>query len=190
MSEIWKVIPNTNSDYEISNFGRIRSKRGIGGTEKKKDFKILAPWIAPNGYKYIYIRFNNTTKRRKVTIHSLVANAFLPIIKGKTEINHIDSNRTNNNVDNLEWVTSSENTEHAIKQGNLIPWGNRRKPIISIDTVTGKVKYWKSISEAEKFFNSRHITDVLKGRRKQIKHNTFQYLKEGDLDVSRYFNNG
>lgn len=179
MNEIWKVIPNTNSDYEISNFGRIRSRRGVGGTNQKKEFQILKPWVSPNGYKYVYIRFNNTKKRHKVTVHSLVANVFLSRPKGKVEINHIDSNRENNNVNNLEWVTSSENTEHAIQKGNLIPWGNKRKPIKSIDTLTGEIRYWKSVSEAERFFNSRHITDVLKGRRKQIRYNTFQYLKEG-----------
>ena len=179
MNEVWKVIPNTNDDYEISTLGRIRSKRGVGGTNKKKNFQILKPWIAPNGYKYIYIRFNNTSKRYKVTIHSLVAKAFLPPPTVKSEINHIDCDRTNNNVDNLEWVTSSENTEHAIRNGNLIPGGNKRKPIKSIDTLTGEIRYWKSVSEAERFFNSRHITDVLKGRRKQIRNNTFQYLKEG-----------
>lgn len=180
MKEIWKVIPDTNDDYEVSNYGRIRSKRKAGGTNKKKAFQILKPWVASNGYKYIYIRFNNTDKRDKVTLHSLVAKAFLPIPDGKVEINHFDSNRTNNNVNNLEWVTSSENTEHAIVKGHLIPWGNKRKPIKSINTITGEIRYWKSISEAERFFNSRHITDVLKGRRKQIKYHTFQYLKEGD----------
>ena len=108
-------------------------------------------------------------------MHWLVADAFLKRPEGKVEINHIDSNRTNNNVNNLEFVTSSGNTEHAVRNKRLIPWNNARKPIIAINLETNEQMEFISISKAELYFNSRHIVDVLKGRRNMVKGYTFKY---------------
>lgn len=166
--EIWKEVPNTNGDYQVSSHGRIKSK-------KWGYWKTLNPHTENNGYKGIKIRFNNSEKRKTVLVHWLVANAFLNKPEGKYEINHIDSNKTNNNVKNLEFVTSSGNTEHAVRKGRLIPWNKPRKPIIAINLETKEEIEFISISKAEKYFNSRHITDVLKGKRNMVKGYTFKY---------------
>lgn len=166
--EIWKEIPNTNGDYKVSSLGRIKSK-------KWGEWKILNPHTEKTGYKGLKIRYEGSKKRKNVLVHWLVANAFLDRPEGKCEINHIDSDRTNNNVNNLEFVTSSENTEHAVRKGRLIPWNNPRKQIVAINLETKKEIEFISISKAEEYFNSRHIVDVLKGKRNMVKGYTFKY---------------
>lgn len=170
--EIWKEIPNTNGDYQVSSLGRVKSK-------KWGDWKILNPHTENNGYKGLKIRYEGSEKRKTVLVHWLVADAFLDRPKGKVEINHIDSDRTNNKIENLEFVTSSGNTEHAVKKGRLIPWNKPRKPIIAINLETKEKMEFISVSKAELYFNSRHISDVLKGKRTMVKGYTFKY-KGGD----------
>ena len=170
--EIWKEVPNTNGDYQVSTLGRVKSR-------KWGDWKILNPHTENNGYKGLKMRFNNQDKRKTVLVHWLVADAFLVKPEGKYEINHIDSDRTNNKVENLEYVTSSGNTEHAVRNKRLIPWNNPRKPIIAINLETKEELEFDSISKAEIYFDSRHITDVLKGKRNMVKGHTFKY-KGGD----------
>jgi hypothetical protein len=170
--EIWKEIPNTNGDYQISSLGRVKSK-------KWGDWKILNPHTEKTGYKGLKIRYVGSDRRKNVLVHWLVADAFLDRPKGKVEINHIDSDRTNNKVENLEFVTSSGNTEHAVKKGRLIPWNKPRKPIVAINLETNEQMEFISISKAELYFNSRHISDVLKGKRTMVKGYTFKY-KGGD----------
>lgn len=171
--EEWKIINNTSEDYMISNQGRIKSKRN-----KDKEYKIMKPYLNKIGYYDVWIRYNNTPKRKHQYIHRLVAAYFIGDGKGK-EVNHKDGNKTNNRVENLEYVTSSGNTEHAVKNKLLIPWNNPRKPIIAINLETGEEIEFISISKAEVFFNSRHISDVLKGKRNMVKGFTFRY-KGGD----------
>lgn len=168
MKEIWKEVPNTNGDYQISSLGRIKSK-------KWGEWKMLNPHTENTGYKGVKIRYNNTEKRKTVLIHWLVANAFLNKPEGKYEINHIDGDKTNNCIENLEFVTSAQNTEHAIKHNLLTPWNKPRKPVIAINLETKKEMRFESISKAEIYFNSRHISDVLKGKRNMVKGYTFKY---------------
>lgn len=166
--EKWKEVPNTNGDYQVSTFGRVKSR-------KWGDWKILNPHTENTGYKGLKIRFTNREKRKTVLVHWLVADAFLVKPKDKCEINHIDSDKTNNNVENLEYVTSSGNTEHAVRNKRLISWNNPRKPIIAINLETKEELEFISISKAELYFNSRHISDVLKGKRNMVKGYTFKY---------------
>jgi hypothetical protein len=75
--------------------------------------KFLSPGITRHGY-YIVVLVNDTGKYTK-TVHRLVANAYIPNPQNKHDINHIDANKTNNDIDNLEWVTRIENCAHAAK---------------------------------------------------------------------------
>lgn len=171
--EEWKEVKNTNGDYLISNLGNIKSRRYSG------KYKLLNPTAGCNGYYSIKIRYENTEKRRTTNIHRLVAEYFIdkPKTDEKLEVNHKDSNRLNNNANNLEWVTSSGNTEHAIKNRRLIPWNNEVKPIKAINIETGEIIIYSSLSKAEIDLGTRHIVDVLKGRRNQTKGYTFEYIK-------------
>ncbi len=110
-NEIWKQINNSNY-YMISNFGRIKSFK-----RNKKDGQILKTDISNKGYFRIMIDIPE--KRKRHSVHRLVALAFIDNTENKCCINHIDNNRQNNKVDNLEWCTQSENIIHAEKQGRL-----------------------------------------------------------------------
>ena len=90
--------------YEISSKGRISNYR-----------KILNPFVNNSGYLVIDLRVNGI--RYKKLMHRLVAEAFLDNPFNKKEVNHKDGNKLNNSIDNLEWVTSSENKKHALQEG-------------------------------------------------------------------------
>lgn len=112
MSEIWKDIQGYEGFYQVSNFGNVRSLKW----NHSNQIRLLTPF-ENDGYKRVGIRKNNVLKN--YLIHVLVAKAFIPNPKNKPCVNHMDGNKTNNNVSNLEWVTYSENTIHA-KNHNLI----------------------------------------------------------------------
>jgi len=87
--------------------GRVRSRRLPG--------KWLSPGIRTDGYPFVNV--TDGTIPRSLPIHRLVAQAFVPNPNGRTEVNHIDGDKLNNSVVNLEWVTHSENMIHAWASG-------------------------------------------------------------------------
>lgn len=106
MKEIWKPIIGIEN-YYVSNKGRVISL--ITG-------KILKDRLDRYGYPRLTL---NGTKGGKIykTIHRLVAEAFIPNPDDKPQVNHIDGNKLNNSITNLEWTTSKENKAHQIKLG-------------------------------------------------------------------------
>lgn len=103
--EIWLVCEDIPT-YEVSQFGRIRNTRmGI---------PRVPPINRHHGYRYITVW--NPTSKKGIThyLHRLVAKAFLVRPEGKTEVNHIDGDKTNCDATNLEWVTHKQNIAHAI----------------------------------------------------------------------------
>ena len=104
MTEEWKVIEKT-LNYEISNCGEVRNK-----TTKK----ILKSQLL-NGYLGITLKTNN--KKTLSKIHRLVATQFLICPDETYVVNHKDGNKTNNHVENLEWISQSENVKHAFRLG-------------------------------------------------------------------------
>ena len=116
--EVWKDIEGYEGLYQVSNFGNIKSlpkvRHNGRGTYIQKE-KILKPSNTSTGYKKIELCKDG--KRKGFKVHRLVAIAFIPNPDNKPEVNHIDGNKINNNIDNLEWVTSSENTIHAYETG-------------------------------------------------------------------------
>ena len=126
-NEIWKVINNYNGYYEVSNFGRVRSiTRKIERTDpndidKKRLFtykgKLIPFWITKKGYCRCTLNINGNKKNHLV--HQLVAKAFLSNENNKPQVNHINCIKTDNTVENLEWVTNTENHLHATANGLL-----------------------------------------------------------------------
>ena len=111
MEEIWKSVIGCEGQYEISNFGRVKS---LGNNKTRKE-KILKSGTDGGGYLLVglYKNGKGTTKR----VHQLVAEAFIPNPENKPEVNHINGVKTDNRVENLEWNTGSENSNHARKTG-------------------------------------------------------------------------
>lgn len=115
--ETWKQIKGYEGLYAVSNLGRVRSfdrvvDRGKFGLHLHKG-KIFSP--TNNGTGYLIVGLKGTDRKRKNHyVHRLVADAFLPNDEKKEQVNHLDRNRSNNRVDNLEWVTCSENIIYSI----------------------------------------------------------------------------
>lgn len=147
MKEIWKPILNYEGIYEISNKGNIRScdryvEYGDYGKRIKKG-KILSPPITKKGYKRVSLSKKGISKN--FMIHRLVAQAFIPNPESKPQVNHLDGNKINNNINNLEWCTNGENGKHAWKHGlnkgvtGLFKGENNRNAKKIICKTTGEV---------------------------------------------------
>lgn len=173
--EVWKQIEDTM--FSISNYGNIRNdKTGI----------ILKTQSNDKGYQVVRVTINKI--KRTFRIHRLVAEYFLDNPEHKEQVNHIDCNKNNNRADNLEWCTNKENVHHAIKNGlwkNVFDGAlkendNRKKKILAKNIDNKEEKIFESVADAERYFNTRHITDVLKGKRSQAKGYHFSYVGGDD----------
>ena len=131
--EIWKLVADY-PNYSVSNYGRVRNN---------KTGYILKPLEVGFGYVVVELWNKNGPKSKK--IHRLVAEAFLPNPDKKTQVNHIDGNKKNNRLDNLEWVTASENMKHSYDSKIRVP--HQERPVRIVET--GEI--FKSVKEcAEK----------------------------------------
>lgn len=168
MNETWKKVRGYN--YEVSNLGRIRSK-----------FTNQIMSLSSDRYGYAKLNLSKDGKKKTVSVHRLVAKAFIPNPYKKPEINHKSGNKLDNAVSNLEWVTSEENLEHAIKIGLIKvkekvfkePKTNKR-PIKIVET--GEV--FESIAECARILNTKpkSISKVLTGKRHTHRGFHFKYI--------------
>lgn len=174
------------SKYNVSNLGRIKSKsrswicsNGHLITIKEK---ILNGTLDKDGYvKVNLVGDNGITKR--MSVHRIVAQTLINNIYNKPQVNHIDGNKTNNRVDNLEWCDSKENINHAIKKLNIKysryldkMIENNKKKIIRDD---GKIyNQIKDVFKEYNIKNSNIMYDVLKGKRQYFKKHNYKYLEE------------
>ena len=117
MEEIWKDVVGYEGLYQVSNMGEVKSlERTIiksNGREQYIPERILIPGLSIWGYLSVSLYKKESKKTTK--IHRLVAAAFLMVSVSRLHVNHIDGNKLNNKVDNLEWCTPKENTAHAFK---------------------------------------------------------------------------
>lgn len=117
--EIWKDIIGYEGYYKINNKGTVISLDRItaysNGAQHNHKGRIMATTKCPKGY--IFVSLSMHGKTIKIGVHRLVAKSFIPNPLNKPQINHIDSVPSNNNVENLEWVTAKENTAHAMEFG-------------------------------------------------------------------------
>jgi hypothetical protein len=174
MSEIWKDIKGYEGRYEISNLGNVRSIRLTKSV-------ILKASDRGNGYLAVSLCMNNikTTKN----IHSLIAQAFIPNISNKREINHINGIKTDNRIENLEWCTSSENSKHAYQIGLQRPYISENNKIATRERCQ-KVSDWLNVNTnavfrgnslelikafPEQKLHQGHLSKVRCGKRKHHK---------------------
>lgn len=171
-SEVWKPIKGYEGLYEVSNLGRVKSlerkvkaKNKYGTVDRTVTEKILKYSINHKGYYLVKI-CNQVNK--SFLVHRLVAEAFIDNPENKLQVNHINGDKKDNRVCNLEWCTNNENQKHAINMG-LIDIDERikrlnearrrlkRKPIEAIEKIKKRclqydkqmnlIKEWESISE-------------------------------------------
>lgn len=164
--EKWKPIPGFEEKYEISNKGRIRSidrsvllKKGILQFRKGKIIKLNS-----NTKGYLFSNLYCKGKHKPAYPHRLVAESFINNPNRLPEVNHIDGNKQNNTVNNLEWVTREENIHHFIKLG-------LRKDKLTMQQANEiKAKYSSKLysqNELAKEYgvSQSHISSIVTGRR-------------------------
>ncbi len=133
--EIWKYI-NGFQTYMVSNFGRIKHRK-----DSLRE-NIRVPHKTSKGYLRLVLSENN--RRVTISVHRAVAETFIPNPNAYTTVNHKDFNTENNRVDNLEWLSISENIRHSCNNGR-----HYRKKVLQIDTNGHIVKEWESAYEVE-----------------------------------------
>lgn len=190
MTEIWKDIKGFEGCYQVSNLGRIKSlPREIynGKGHYTSTEKILSGHMITNGYLQVELKKDN--KRNLKLIHCLVAEAFIPNLDNKPQVNHKNGNKTKNNVDNLEWCTNSENQIHAYYMGlskHSEIAGKPKKAVYQIDLKTNVIiNTYSSIAEAGRLTNTRssNISLVCNGSRNSAGGYKWEYVKEMESDV-------
>lgn len=118
----WKPIKDYEDLYMVSNTGLVKRIKFINGKHNFEQEKLLKPILNKDGYMFVRLCKDGKTKNKR--IHRLVANAFLG--ESNLQIDHIDGNKQNNRLDNLEYVTAKENTNRAWNKG-IAKYTNERK---------------------------------------------------------------
>lgn len=166
MEEIWKPAVGLENYFMVSSYGRVISlgRKFVGANR-------FIGHMKNTGYMCVCVG------RKEYFIHRMVAQAFIPNPENKKEVNHIDGNKSNNNINNLEWCTRAENAKHMYYAG-LADGKNcskhLRKPIICIET--GEV--FESARDCARKIGAAHQNvsfAVATGRRCRGKH--FNFLK-------------
>ena len=143
--EIWKDIPEYEGLYQVSNSGKVKSishraKNNINGGERLTRGRILSQCKTPNGY--LQVQLSKNEKREKKYVHRLVASTFLSNASNFSDVNHIDGNKNNNAVENLEWCSHRNNQIHMVKNRMT----RKAVPVICVESGVA----YRSMSEAEK----------------------------------------
>ena len=112
-NEIWKDCVGFEGKYQVSNLGNVRSISNNKGTYQER----LLSQRQTTTSNYLYVSFTVKDVTTQHSVHRLVAKAFIDNPNNKATVNHIDGNKLNNNVCNLEWNTYSENLKHAYANG-------------------------------------------------------------------------
>ena len=106
--EVWRDVEGYDGDYQISNFGKVRS-------HKSGEWRNLKIYSDDHGYQFV--RLSKNDKGRKFLVHVLVAKAFISNPENKPEVNHKFGDKSDNRACMLEWATRSENIKHAVRMG-------------------------------------------------------------------------
>ena len=153
MIEIWKDVKGFEGFYKVSNLGRVKGLERVSSDKRFLPERILATSLY-NGYFMAKLCVNGKSKR--MLVHRLVATAFIPNPHNFPHINHIDENKTNNIVDNLEWCTPRYNSNYGTgkaraREAYIL---NNSKEIYQFDLDGNFVNSYRSISEASDATNA------------------------------------
>ena len=172
---MWRkvIYEGKETDYSVSDAGEVR----------KDTINYILKQSSQQDYKFVTLMIAGKQKRMRV--HRLVAEAFISNPENKPYVNHIDGNRSNNNAKNLEWVTPSENSQHAVTSGL---WSNHRaKPVVQYSLDGVRMATFESASEAARQTGGSQSKVTMCCRRQRETANDYQwrYLDDPNQDVQK-----
>jgi len=178
-TEVWKPIEGYEERYSVSNHGNVKSKdmfvTGKNNSYYLKRGRVLKQSLNGSGYLFITLCKSSICKPKRV--HKLVAHEFIYKRCGDQCVNHIDGDKRNNHVNNLEWCTFSDNAQHALKTGL-----RKTKAVIGKDIFDGSEISFKSMSDASRAgFNLSGIHKSCHNLISNHKGYIWSYIDNGNL---------
>lgn len=167
MDEVWKDIKGYEGLYQVSNLGRVKRLKGKYMSKER----ILKQF--PNKHGYLLVSLCKTGKQKSFAVHRLVALQFIPKVKNKPEVNHIDEDKTNNMSSNLEWCTRVENNNYGTRIEKY------SKKVKSIDITNGEYNYYPSIRECGRQLgiDNSSVSKYLNGKVRHVGGYVFEYCE-------------
>lgn len=173
MIEEWRDVVGFEGLYEVSNLGRVkrlarevRRKNNGNYLTKEKIGKIN------NNDRYPKIGLSKKGKSKMYYVHRLVAQAFIPNNENKREVNHINENKLDNRVENLEWVTPKENMRHSYNKIKASLQRGENKTRTNIDDMKALTIYT---------FKVGHFTNIETGKRLKLDPSAISRVRNGQL---------
>lgn len=184
-NEVWKDIQGYKGLYQVSNLGRVKSLN-YHRTGKEK---ILKP--AKNTTNYFFVCLCKERKQKCFLVHRLVAQAFIPNNENKPQINHLDEDKTNNIVSNLQWVTAKENINYGTHNERMAKTLKSRKrsqetiekmsiPIVQLTKTGDYIATYQGARHIGRDlgFHQSNITQCCKGKLKTANGYKWMYLSD------------
>lgn len=167
MGEAWRAVPGYEALYEVSNQGRVRRVRG----------SVLTPKKHNRGYYHVILAKDGRNK--SFLVHRLVAKAFIPTNDEHLTVNHIDEDKLNNRVENLEWCSMGSNIrKYQENHPNKVGRPENLTPVHQFDLKGNLVKVWVSVADAHRTlnFSTWSISQCCIGKRKTAHGYKWRYV--------------
>lgn len=164
--EEWKDVKGYEGFYQVSNEGRVRSIKRWHGQKRDYINSIRNLTLYNNGTGYMKVSLSTKGKYVKKYVHRLVAEAFIEKPAGCDYVNHLDYNRANNNVNNLEWCTAQQNILYSNEKRKKlldVPAGKSGVRYVHIENKKGR-KYYVVCIQRKKYGWFRNIEEAIKKR--------------------------
>jgi len=180
----WRAVKGYEGLYLISEYGEVKSQERIDYRGARRKEKILKHCVGTNGYPKVSL--SREGRLKQISVHRLVALAFLPASHAALHVNHKDGDKLNSHFSNLEWCTIQENNQHAFRTGLNVPKTGKggkgfKGTIIATNIKTGcEIEINGSLEMARLGFDDTHVYMCANGRQRIHKGHTFRRVEDGN----------
>jgi hypothetical protein len=194
MEEIWSPAKGYENYLLVSTHGNVirlakEQRHWKGGISTRKQ-TLCKTSLTRKTRGYKQIKFGTNYVVKSLLVHRLVAETFIPLVDGKDFVNHIDGNKLNNNINNLEWCTAKENAIHSVKTGlwrkavrkKPYPYGFANERNMPVTLIINGLEFitFSNAKEASLYVNANsftHINAACNGKRKTAYGHEWKYAK-------------